>query len=414
MSAPLPTHTQLAFPLLEVLREHGPMSAADATQAVADRLGLSRETREARAPMPGYSKNGVGLLARRLRWVKQTHVNRGLVDSLERSTWSLTEQGRGFCHDAQPGLLLTVFETARGVCVWSDFKTAMGVLKDGSVQAVVSSPPYPILGGRAYGRFTPEACVSMLEEFFGGLRRVLTSNGSVVVNLADVWEQGQPSRSLYQEELLIKLVKTHGYFLNDRFTWINPSKPACTDWVTKRRERVRSSTEHFFWLSPTARPWADNRQVLVPYGETMRRTIIRGGDPRAPRPSGHGHAGASYAKDNGGAIPPNHFIASNASSNNEYHRFCRRMKLPIHPARFPEKDVLDFFIKFLTRPGDLVADFFGGSQLLPATAEKYGRRWFSCDRHLPYLRGGVGRFAGAEGLHVHSVPGEPKSVLLLP
>jgi hypothetical protein len=32
-----------------------------------------------------------------------------------------------------------------------------------------------------------------------------------------------------------------------------------------------------------------------------------------------------------------------------------------------------------TRPGDICADFFGGSGTLAATAEKMGRRWISCD-----------------------------------
>lgn len=410
----LPTHAQLALPLLEVLREGGELSPAQAADAVAIKLRVSADVRSACKPMPGYSRRGVNLFERRLRWVKQSFVEKGFVESRDRACWGLTKEGEVFSLDAKDGMLVTVFETENGACIWANFQTAIGALADGKLQAMVSSPPYPILGGREYGRFSADEVINMVEEMFVGLRRVLAKDGSAVINLADVWEQGRPTRSLYQEELLLKLVKNHGFFLADRFSWHNPSKPAATDWVTKRRVRVRSSMETFYWLSPSPHPFADNRQVLTPYGETMRKTLAKGGDARAPRPSGHGHAGASYTVDNGGSIPANFFNYPNAVSNSAYQRYCRTMKLPIHPARFPERDVLDFFVKFLSRPGDLLADFCSGSQLLPEACERLGRRWFSCDRHLPYIRGGEARFRNAPGFHSYSIPGEPRPVLPLP
>ena len=410
----LPTHTQLAFPLLDVLRDKGELSPTRAADEVAAKLGLDPALRAACRPMPGYSRRGVNLFERRLRWVKQSFVEKGYVESKSRAVWSITKEGESFAEDAEDGFIVTVFETEAGACVWAKFQTAMGALKDGELQAMVTSPPYPVLGGRKYGTFSPDEVINLTEELFLGLKRVLSKDGSAVINLADVWEQGRPTRSMYQEELLLKLVKTHGFFLADRFAWFNPSKPACTDWVTKRRVRVRSSMETFYWLSPTPNPFADNRQVLTPYGETMRKTLARGGDARAPRPSGHGHAGVSYAANNGGSIPPNFFSMANAASNSAYQRYCRVMKLPIHPARFPEKNILDFFVQFLSRPGDLLADFCGGSLLLPEACERLGRRWFSCEKHLPYIRGAEGRFKESRGFQSYAVPGERRLVAPIP
>lgn len=412
----LPTHKQLALPLLLALGE-GALSPSQAADRVCEMLQLPSEVREATQPMPGYSRRGVNLLERRLRWVKQSHVRAGFVHSEERARWQLTASGQKFSQDASPGILVTVFETELGAAVWAEFETAMGVIADGSVQALVTSPPYPVVGGKKYGRFTPDQCLAMLDKLFRSLPRVLKPDASVILNLTDVWERGQPTRSLYQEELLIKLVKEQGWKLCDRFSRHNPAAPACTDWVTKRRERVRSTMETFFWLAPTAHPYADNRQVLAPYGATMRRILANGGVARSARPSGHGsgHKGKSYSRNNGGSIPGNFFRATNASSNDAYQRFCRSMGLPIHPARFPEDGrILEFFVNLTTRPGDLLVDCFSGSQKLPSVCEELGRRWFSVEKHLPYIRGGEARLRHADGFHSYAIPGENRLVLPLP
>lgn len=410
----LPPPSQLELPLLEVLLEHGALSPARAADLVAEKIRLDPAVREARQPMPGYSSRGVNLFERRLRWTRHGHVKAGLVSDRERATWRLTEKGERFCQEAQPGMILTVFETDNGAALWAEFQTGLGLLVDGSVQACITSTPFPIVGGRDYGIFTPDQVVNLVEELFIGLKPKLRADGSVFLNLADVWERGRPTRSLYQERILLNLVERHGFFLADRFAWHSPTKPAATDWVTKRRVRVRSSMESFFWLSPSPNPKADNRNVLVPYGRTMQRALAAGGDRRASRPSGHGHAGASYTKDNGGAIPPNFFCATNAAGNTPYHRYCRTMKLPIHPARFPSGGILEFFVRLATAPGDLVVDLCAGSQQLNDVCERLGRQWFTTEKNLAFIRGGESYFRHLPSFHSFGIPAERRPVLPLP
>jgi site-specific DNA-methyltransferase (cytosine-N4-specific) len=52
----------------------------------------------------------------------------------------------------------------------------------------------------------------------------------------------------------------------------------------------------------------------------------------------------------------------------------------------------EFFIKFLTRPGDLVVDPFAGSNTTGAAAECLGRRWLAIEPENEYIEGSVGRF----------------------
>jgi site-specific DNA-methyltransferase (cytosine-N4-specific) len=58
-------------------------------------------------------------------------------------------------------------------------------------------------------------------------------------------------------------------------------------------------------------------------------------------------------------------------------------------------------IKYLTKPGDLVADCFAGSHTTPKAAELLGRRWISTEKMLEYVMGGATRFTGAEGYRLH-------------
>jgi len=52
----------------------------------------------------------------------------------------------------------------------------------------------------------------------------------------------------------------------------------------------------------------------------------------------------------------------------------------------------EFLIRFLTEPGDLVVDIFGGSGTTGEAAELLGRRWKSIDLDLNYVKGAVFRF----------------------
>lgn len=57
----------------------------------------------------------------------------------------------------------------------------------------------------------------------------------------------------------------------------------------------------------------------------------------------------------------------------------------------------EFFIKFLTEPGDLVVDPFAGSNVTGCVAESLGRRWISIELNPEYAQASMSRFAEASG-----------------
>ena len=56
-------------------------------------------------------------------------------------------------------------------------------------------------------------------------------------------------------------------------------------------------------------------------------------------------------------------------------------------------EIPEFFIKFLTDPGDLVLDPFGGSNTTGAAAEDLGRQWIALEPDGDFIEGSIGRFA---------------------
>jgi site-specific DNA-methyltransferase (cytosine-N4-specific) len=192
---------------------------------------------------------------------------------------------------------------------------------------------------------------------------------------------------------LLRFVDDIGFHLAEEFYWHNPSKlPSPIEWVNKRKLRAKDSVNTLWWLSKTEWPKADVSQVLAPYSERMK-TLLK--DPAAfytpkVRPSGH-DIGDRFGKDNGGAIPSNLLVFPNSESNGSYLQLCKQYGLKPHPARFP-RNLPEFFIKFLTDPGDLVLDIFGGSGTSGEAAERLGRKWITVDLDPAYVRGSAFRF----------------------
>lgn len=56
----------------------------------------------------------------------------------------------------------------------------------------------------------------------------------------------------------------------------------------------------------------------------------------------------------------------------------------------------EFFVRFLTEPGDTVLDIFAGSNTTGAVAEVEGRRWLAFEERLDYLAASVFRFVPKE------------------
>jgi site-specific DNA-methyltransferase (cytosine-N4-specific) len=287
--------------------------------------------------------------------------------------------------------LIPAYTTRLGRAYHGDALDVLRRLPADSVALVMTSPPFALRRQKAYGNVAATEYVEWFWPFAREIYRVLRPDGSFVLDLGGAWNRGSGTRSLYQYQLVLRLCEA--FHLAQEFYWYNPSRlPTPAEWVTIRRTRVKDAVNMLWWLSKTTEPQADNRRVLKPYSRSMKR-LLRDGYDVALRPSQH-EIGPHFRRDNGGAIPPNLLEIPNTRSNDDYLRQCRAAGLPIHPARFPPA-VPEFFVRFLTQPGQTILDPFAGSNVTGQVAEALQRRWVAVEINADYVAGSMLRFPAA-------------------
>ena len=285
--------------------------------------------------------------------------------------------------------------TKRGAAYVGDSRELLKKLKDETVNLVITSPPFALLRKKSYGNESQAEYVDWLASFAEIVKDKLTDDGSFVVDLGGAYEKGSPSRSLYNFRVALKFVDDLGFILAEDFYWFNPSKlPSPIEWVNIRKMRAKDSVNTVWWFAKSAWTKSNVSNVLTEYSDRMKKLIK---DPdayfdAAKRPSGHDIT-KKFGKDNGGAIPSNLLQIPNSESNGQYTSACKTVGVKCHPARFPEK-LPEFFIKFLTKPNDLVVDIFAGSNTTGQVAQKLERRWLGFEESSEYVAASAFRFLG--------------------
>lgn len=307
--------------------------------------------------------------------------------------------------------LRTVYKTRLGRAVAGDGLELLNSLKPKSVRLVLTSPPFALTREKAYGNKGSQEYVKWFLPFAHAIHRVLMDDGSFVLDLGGSWQPGKPLKNVYQYELLMKLVRDreNQFVLAQEFYWLNRARlPSPIEWVNVRRIRVTDAVNVVWWLAKNEAPYADNTEVLKPYSKAMLQ-LLKTGYNDGVRPSEWNIGKTSFKKDNGGSIPKNYLATgdekfgypslmptnllagANTASRDPYLEACRRLGISAHPARFP-RDFAAFFIKFLSKPGDLVIDPFAGSNTTGWAAQGLGRRWLTADLNPSYVATSAARF----------------------
>lgn len=282
------------------------------------------------------------------------------------------------------------YKTHWGSTYHGDSLELMGLLPDNSVNLVMTSPPFALKRKKEYGNVHAKDYIDWFLPFAEQMKRIITEDGSIVIDIGGTWVKGQPTRSLYHFKLVIALVEEVGLHLAQEFYWYNSAKlPSPAEWVTVRRIRVKDAVNTVWWLSKTPFPKANNRKVLKPYSASMK-SLLKNGYNAKKRPSGH-DISDNFSQDNGGAIPPNVIELANTDSNSGYLKSCREAGIKPHPARFPH-GLPAFFINFLTDVDDVVVDPFAGSVVTGDACESLSRHWLGFELREDYLEASKFRF----------------------
>lgn len=301
-----------------------------------------------------------------------------------------------------------IFKNSNGVSYCGD---SLQIIKSksfqskykGKVNLILTSPPFSLVSKKKYGNESGENYIKWLKDFAKPLSDLLTEDGSLVIEIGNAFEKGDPIFSTVPIEALLEFKKESGLYLCQEFICNNPSRlPSPAQWVTVKRIRVKDSYTRIWWLSKTPYPKADNKNILCDYSNSMKKMLSENKFHYGKRPSGHDIT-ESFNKHNGGSISPNFidfdqkkylfnsFSMANSSKQPGYTNFCRKNNLEPHPARI-QSDLIEYFIRFLTNEDDIVYDPFGGSNTTGMISEKLNRKWVSSEKDINYIKGSLIRF----------------------
>lgn len=335
---------------------------------------------------------------REIRWIQQTLKKAGYLERVDFAKWQLTQEGKKKIemHKTIGDFSMLAFSTKYGIAVWGDSKYVFSKI-DIPITLVISSPPYPIKDGRAYGKWNDIEIVDFIIGVLEPVVKNLVDGGSVMLNLGnDVFLSNSPERSLWIERLIIALNDKLGLRLMDRIVWHNPQRPPTpTEYACKQKIHLASGYDPIIWMcNNPQKAKTDNRKILSPKSENYKKLISSGGEKRNRifADGTHTIRHGSFSNEVEGSLPKNIYSRGHVCKhNNQYRKACKEVNIPYHGAMFPY-DLVKHFISFATNEGDTVADVFGGSLVTASVAHDLKRNFIISENMHEYIYGGSLRF----------------------
>lgn len=247
--------------------------------------------------------------------------------------------------------------------VCADCLSALKDIESGTIDLVVSSPPYAKQRKETYGGVEPSEFPSWLTKVGKEIHRVLKDTGSFVLNIKEHVDNG--ARNTYVLKTVLSLAEI--FIWSDTFIW-NKTNP----FPTGSKKRLKDGFEYCYFFTKTNNYIFRPENVLV---KTNSKWL----------------AGEKRRKNKG-----EHKV-TNGSKMNMSKRYVSEMvrpsnvvTLPVdttnheHPATFPV-GLPYFFIKLLTNPEGVVLDPFMGSGTTLVAARRLNRKYIGIDINEKYV-----------------------------
>lgn len=322
--------------------------------------------------------------------------------------------------------------TASATVLCGDVRDRMAEIPDGSVQCVVTSPPY--YGLRDYGHDgqigleqTPQAYVDEMVAVFREVRRVLSDDGTLWLNLGDSYAGtggggGNPSATMPKSAEVMNAqrrsqftppglkgkdligipwrvafaLQADGWYLRQDIIWSKPNPMP-----ESVKDRCTKSHEYLFLLTKSPRYYYDAEAIAEPVSPS---TVARLSQPSLEQQRGSDRV---PGKTNGAmkAVPPRFGGSKHGDDDSEDHRTKsgneyvfsekrnRRSVWTIatqpykeaHFAVFPPQ-LVEPCILAGSREGDTVFDPFAGSGTALEVAQRLGRKAVGVELNPDYMQ----------------------------
>lgn len=299
--------------------------------------------------------------------------------------------------------------------ITGDCRDALGEITPGSVQCVVSSPPY--FGLRDYGHpgqvgqeQTPSAYVANLVAVFRSVWKVLADDGTLWLNLGDSYASAwavnrrnvvgagslangkrahRPNRLVegLKEKDLIGIpwrvafaLQDDGWYLRSDVIWHkpNPMPESVTDRPTKAHE-------YLFLLTKQARYYYDADAIREPHVTFTPESKMNGGRNHIGKRNGTPESGKNTGSTNCHDGRWDQAFHPQGRNKRSVWTIPTRPYKGAHFATMPPA-LVEPCVLAGSRPGDTILDPFAGSGTVGAVALQHGRRFVGVELNPDYIK----------------------------
>lgn len=252
--------------------------------------------------------------------------------------------------------------------ILGDCEEILKKFPDNFFDLIFTSPPYADQRARTYGGIKPDDYVEWFLPKSLQFFRVLKPDGTFILNIKERVVNGE--RHIYVIDLITKM-REQNWLWTEEFVWHKKNS-----FPGRWPNRFRDSWERLIQFNKTKKFNFYQDEVMVPIGDWAKSRLSNLSEKDKIRDESKVNSGFGKNVSNwvgrGKVYPTNvlHFATECANKNHS----------AVFPVRLPR-----WFIKLLTKPGDIVLDPFSGSGTTAVAALQLGRNYIGIDINQDYI-----------------------------
>ncbi len=257
-----------------------------------------------------------------------------------------------------------------------DCRKLLQEIPGGSIDLIVTSPPYADNRKGTYGGIPIKRYVEWFLPISEQLKRVLKPDGSFILNIKERTVNGERGTYVYE---LVMSMRSQGWLWTEEYIWHKKNT-----YPGKWPNRFRDLWEHCYHFTKSKKFRMYQDAVMVPVGRWADKRLARLSETDKVRDisktkSGFGKNVSNWVGRD--LVYPGNVLHLATESSNKNHSATFPVELP------------SWFIKLFTKKGDIVLDPFIGSGTTAVAALSLGRRFIGMELNEEYYKVAVNRMA---------------------